>query len=320
MRIDSLFDIHIGRSHAFKSYSLGDAAFVTNGLTNNGVQGFVRSQRGDRVFEFDGICVSAFCEATVHRPPFIARGNGGSGLNVLEPVEELSRDQMLFYAAYINSSLRWRFSFGRMVTRDRIKGVEVPNSPESVPSVALESVLPPRKQFQVQAASLENLKKVRLSDLFEIESGDYHVAGDLDLGGIPLVSCGEKDHGIVGYYDIPEDRQYVNALTVAYNGRPLTAHYHSYVFGAKDDVAVCIPREPFSLSTMTYLQYAVDREAWRFSYGRKCFKEKLCRQRIVVPTRADRELDQDKMREMVSQTTYWDFLLEHLESGIKLTP
>lgn len=79
-----------------------------------------------KVFDFTGIVVSAFAEATVQKGPFIARGNGGSGLIVLEPLEPTSLRDLLWYAAYINESVRWRFSFGRMVTVDRFRQVSRP--------------------------------------------------------------------------------------------------------------------------------------------------------------------------------------------------
>lgn len=84
-RIDDIFTIHTARSVSFGDHDAGLIPFVTNGLTNNGVLGLVAADPKDKVFRFDGICVSAFAEATPHLGPFIARGNGGSGLVVLEP-------------------------------------------------------------------------------------------------------------------------------------------------------------------------------------------------------------------------------------------
>jgi hypothetical protein len=88
--IDDLFIPHTAKSVGFERYAPGDVVYVTNGFRDNGVLGFVKPKAGDRVFKFRGLAVSAFCEATVQIPPFIARGNGGSGLLVLEPKQTLT--------------------------------------------------------------------------------------------------------------------------------------------------------------------------------------------------------------------------------------
>jgi hypothetical protein len=76
-RIEELFRPQTARASSFTNYDPGDVAYVTNGFRNNGVLGFAKPVPGDRVFDSLCIVLSAFCEATVQIPPFIARGNGG---------------------------------------------------------------------------------------------------------------------------------------------------------------------------------------------------------------------------------------------------
>ena len=110
-RIDELFKLHTATATGFVHYSPGPVAYITNGTENNGVVGFVKAKKDDEVFGFVGIAVSAFGDATVQLPPFIARGNGGSGLIVLEPINRMTVDQLGYVAAYINTQIRWRFSW-----------------------------------------------------------------------------------------------------------------------------------------------------------------------------------------------------------------
>lgn len=129
---------------------------------------------------------------------------------------------------------------------------------------------------------------VRLRELFEVVSGDYHAFKELEPGSIPLVSCGDTDNGVVGYYDIPPDRQYQRALTVAYNGSwPIMSKFHPYAFGAKDDVAVLKPLQPMTSLELGYVAVLLNRMTWRYSYGRKCFREKL--QNVEVPATTIRQ-------------------------------
>lgn len=126
---------------------------------------------------------------------------------------------------------------------------------------------------------------VKISQLFEVSSGDFHALKELDEGEIPLVSCGDTDNGVMGYYDVPEDKRYRRAITVAYNGSwPIMSKFHPYVFGAKDDVAVLVPHTDMSALALLYVSALLNRMTWRYSYGRKCFKEKLEGVEIPVPT------------------------------------
>ena len=73
-RIDDLFHLHRARSDIFTRYEAGAVPYVGNGLSDNGVIGLVKPLSGDKVFDFTGIALSAFCEASVQVPPFIACG------------------------------------------------------------------------------------------------------------------------------------------------------------------------------------------------------------------------------------------------------
>jgi len=115
--LTEIFIIQKAKSKGFGNYEEGDVPFITNGKSNNGVQGFVTPDDSDRVFKSDSICVSAFCEASFQKAPFLPRGNGGSGLSVLIPKQKMSFDELLFHASYINLIYGWRFSYGRMITK-----------------------------------------------------------------------------------------------------------------------------------------------------------------------------------------------------------
>lgn len=122
--IDYLFEPVNARSKGFSAHKDGQVPFVTNGTADNGVIGFVEPLKGEKVFNKPGICVSSFCEATVHAPPFLPRGNGGSGLLVLIPKMPMSEEELFYYATQIATN-KWRFSYGRMVTQSRLSEVEI---------------------------------------------------------------------------------------------------------------------------------------------------------------------------------------------------
>ena len=149
--IEGSFKLHTARSAGFEIYQPGDVAYVSNSLRDNGVIGYVTARSHDRVFRFLGICVSAFGEATVQVPPFIARGNGGSGLIVLEPLRPMTFHQLGYVAGYINEFIRWRFSWYRQASVQRIRSLEIPDPARATARFAVDEFVPkpsgPAKHF-----------------------------------------------------------------------------------------------------------------------------------------------------------------------------
>lgn len=318
MKAQKLFNIHIARSNSFNVYSSGQVAFVTNGFTNNGIQGYVKPLKGDRVFNFEGICISAFCEATVQYPPFMGRGNGGSGVIILEPIERMTADELLFYASYFNAYVRWRFSYGRMVTKDRISNLDFPKPIKDIEIPELKSVMPKCRKFKPKIIKLK-YRLFPITELFDLKSGDYHNASGLPHGNTPLVSCGDINNGIMRFVKVPRAKTYQNTLTIAYNGQPLTTKYHPYLFAAKDDVAVCLPKKKFDTTTLLFIQLVINSEKWRFSYGRKCFREKLSNMSIKLPKDKGNGINEKDIKEIIKNTSYWDFLKDIFINGITLS-
>lgn len=133
-----------------------------------------------------------------------------------------------------------------------------------------------------------------MDSLFIVKSGNFHSMNELDAGTVPLISCGDLSNGLIGYFDIPDELTYQRVLTVAYNGSwPLMTKFHPYKFGAKDDVAVLIPRKPMKDTTLLYVAAVMNNMIWRYCYGRKCFREKLRQVSILIPMKDDQIDEQE---------------------------
>lgn len=164
------------------------------------------------------------------------------------------------------------------------------------------------------------LKKVK--DMFDVKSGDFHAVKELDPGKTPLISCGNSNNGLIGYFDIPDKNIYSNAITVAYNGQPLTAKFHPYKFGAKDDIAILIPKEPLNNTSMLYIASLLNNSRWRYSYGRKCFRDKLRDFELLVPviiSDEEAKLDENAILRLFPRT-YHEFIPTKLNPGIITMP
>ena len=129
---------------------------------------------------------------------------------------------------------------------------------------------------------------MKIESLFKLIPGAFHATSELEPGTVPLISCGEENNGLIGHYNIPLAQTHQRALTVAFNGFPLTTNYHPYRFGAKDDVAILVPLEPMSDGVLIYIAARLNEMKWRYSYGRKCYREKLKNVEVPLPAKGSK--------------------------------
>jgi len=182
---------------------------------------------------------------------------------------------------------KWRYKYGRQITPYRIGKLKIktPNrfktkinynklSKKLLPTFKRKGIKHPYKKW----------KKFKLSDLFYIVTGDYHSLDKLESGKIPIVSCATSDNGIVGFFDIPEKYTHSNTLTITCDGTyAVTSRYHNYKFSTYDNVATLIPKKSIGKSTLLFIGAMVNIGRWRYSYGRKCYREKMENLCVFLP-------------------------------------
>lgn len=282
MKINDKFTITNARSKGFEDHEKGDIPFVTNGTDDNGIIGFVTPLNGERVFNEKGICVSSFCEATVQRPPFLPRGNGGSGLIVLLPKEEMSFEDLFFYASQINF-YKWKFSFGRMVIADRLAELPIIENKNINISVTgkLKGLIATRKLKKYRLEG--SLKKEKLDELFEINYGqkEYENKEELESGNTILISSKGEDKGCYGLFNIPV---YYKApiITVPRTGSIGHAFVQELDCCANSDCLVLQPKKNSSmnLNQLYQIAYQIREIKWKFNYGRKITPERLKKETV----------------------------------------
>lgn len=321
----SRFDLHSifsevkrGDYHASSHLEKGSIPLISCKTEDHGVEGWFDIPLDDTYTDV----VTIACDGTpltsfYHPYRFAAKDN----ILVCTPNEGIKASTIYYAIAYLNKE-RWRFSYGRKCYENKVGKVSILfpiNDYGEIDQTMIENILkekkmndfiPKKRETQkITPISIINFKRIPITDLFILKSGDYHNASSLPEGTIPLISCGEKNNGVIRQCSVPEDKIYENTLTIAYNGQPLTTKYHPYRFAAKDDVAICIPIKELKESTFIYLQFILNRQRWRYSYGRKCFREKMERQQLFVPLNTKGEIDEENIEKIVSNTNYWDYLI-----------
>ena len=308
MKIRDKFKPQNALSKGFDSHIEGDVPFITNGFYNNGIQGFVTPLPRERIFNEKAICVSAFCEATVQKAPFLPRGNGGSGLIVLTPLVKMSDSELYYYAAQINHR-RWRFSYGRMVTSDRLaewdiieppKGFEIPYKPtDLVPDI--------QKKTPV---SIENIKEIPLPKLCTIERryAPYMNQVDLIPRRTPYVTTTENNNGIA--MKCNEDPLFEKGtVTISLDGICGTAFFQFDNFIAGEKTAVLRVREGKNPYLLFYIAAMVRLRSWRYHYGRKLSMGRLEQMSIPVPVNKTGSIDSGIVKKLV-ENSYGSNLFE----------
>lgn len=151
-------------------------------------------------------------------------------------------------------------------------------------------------------------KEIPITDIFdEPDTGTYHKSKELNDGEIPLISCSTINNGAEGYFEIPDENIHSNALTIASDGSPLTSFYHYYPFTAKDNVLIAIPKTNYKFTTNLFFATQLNRLKWRFSYGRKCYKNKVPKIKIFLPF-TNNKLNEDYIEYLFKTSQTWNLL------------
>jgi hypothetical protein len=315
----SFFKIVTARSRAFSDYSTGEVAFVSNGFYNNGVIGFVDPFTDDKVITELAICVSAFCEATVQKPPFVARGNGGSGLTILLPINKIDYDTMLNLASLINIHLKWKYSYGRMVNKMRLEKEIVPmvNLRGNTIAEQVKALIPKSHQSEKLDKNFFAMK-IKVTQLFSLEHGDFHSLNDLDHGRYPTVSRIEYNNGIAGYYNKPTEANVYPPLTLTVSTVTGDCFVQLEEYIATDNVVILTPLFPLKRETLFFIAMMINKEKWRWMYGRQCYKNKFATTSVYLPCQETGEINEDLIKNICNTSWGWDFVELFIEKSIQV--
>lgn len=97
--------------------------------------------------------------------------------------------------------------------------------------------------------------------------------GLLPSGNIPLISSGDTDNGVAGFFDI--NPVYKKVISVARTGSVGSAFYHPYDCAINSDCIVLEPKKYFSDEQMFVFVALLRKNIYRYSYGRKVTPERL---------------------------------------------
>lgn len=304
MKIVDLFNIKNARSKGFEDHDNGDVPFVSNGLEiNNGVVGYVKPLRGEKIFRETGICVSAFCEATVQKAPFLPRGNGGSGMVVLLPKENMDENDLYYYAALINLQ-KWRFCFGRMVIADRLRVLEIDKPTTKYRISELIAYLLPKPVIKIDSIVPIQFNVVPLSYLFEILKGKGKYYENCEIGSTPLVSATGTNNGVLGHVNLSPIFKAPMITLERVSGNSFV-QLENFVT-VPDDIFVLKPKKKMTIEELFYCATVLNTQKWRFNYSRKMTPQRFNKLGIPLPICKNGEPDVGAIKKLITSNYGWN--------------
>ena len=128
-----------------------------------------------------------------------------------------------------------------------------------------------------------NWKWFRYEQIFEIKKGKRLTKADMKSGEIPYIGASDSNNGVTSHIANDEHLHTANTITVSYNGSIAEAYYQNKNFWATDDVNVLYPKFDMNQYSAFFFTTLINREKYRFNYGRKWDKELMCISEIKLP-------------------------------------
>lgn len=259
---------------------------------------------------------------------FICDGQGSVGYSIYQDVDFIGsttlcigRNQNLnkYNALFVITILdlqRERFSYGRKwaPTLKETK-IKLPAKGDKPDWAFMESYVKDQwlKNLETSISknddiiSVDNWRKFKVSDLFDIERGSLSNLNDIEPGECPIVSAFGAKQGITFFGNV--DEKYSNCITASMNGSGTGYFsYHDYCFNANADCGVLIPKFKISKEIALFIVTILNKIAYRYTYGRKLTIDRLSNENILLPSDSLGNPDFNFMEKYIKTISYSDLL------------
>ena len=314
MLVSELFDIKYGINLELDALERSDDAdavnFVARTSENNGVVARVKRIPGKEP-QPAGIltCASGgrVLSTFVQNKPFYS----GRDLYLLIPKKEMSLEEKLFYCHAIKMNA-YRYSYGRQANKT-LKNINLPPVPSWLKKYVVDFT-PIMTKIKHTDLPLDTTKwkTFTISTLFDISlaSGDLQ-KNDLQTQGAPLVSATTNNNGIIGKVSDGTDND-----SNKFTGNQLTtdmfcnSFYQGKDFYAVSHGRVNIMKPKFKLNKYIgmFISTIINKEQYRFAYGRAVYSSVLGNLVIKLPVASDGNPDWKYMEKYIKSLPYSDLI------------
>ena len=327
ININKIFDISYGNKLDMCQMiqSENGIPFVTRTATNNGVGGVVEPLNGITPYPAGSLSIAlggSIGSTFLQTKDFYTSQN----VAVLQPIEDLDNEVLLFLATLIEKECSQRFiAFGRelnkhikrdftiklpLISKDKpdwiliakiVKDRIIPQLPKKAQRVWLKKYdTKPMRQDKIKL-NTEDWKWFVYESIFDIRKGKRLTQADMIDGNIPYIGAIDSNNGLSSYIGNDSQLHEANTITVSYNGSIGYAFYQDKEFWATDDVNVLYPKFNLNRYIALFICTLIEKEQYRFCYGRKWDLDAMKKSRIKLPVTP-------------SGTPDWQFMEDYIKS------
>lgn len=150
--------------------------------------------------------------------------------------------------------------------------------------------------------NMDNWKKFKLKDIFDIYTSSNKNYLESEDGSVPYISSTQFNNGVSSFVQ-SEITQNENTITVARNGSVGSAFYHSYNYCASpDDVRIFKPKFEMNKYIALFLCTLIEKEKFRFAYGRKFGTKRMQITTVKLPTKEKNTINWQWIENYVKNT------------------
>ncbi len=138
----------------------------------------------------------------------------------------------------------------------------------------------------------------KLDDVFSIKYGGHDFLGieNAEKGQTPVIKSQGTNNGVCGLFNIVP--KYKDVISVSRTGSFCEAFYHDYPCYITDDCMVLTPKNEMSKNEIFWYIYLINKNKYRFSYGRKVTPSRLGD--IIMPDKIPDYVNNNKSVEIFS--------------------
>jgi hypothetical protein len=293
-KLSKIFDIVYGNQFDLNKMLVSDDSkinFVSRGATNLGVVAKVDNFNNKEPFPAGCITVAlggSVLSSFVQMSEFYT----GQNVKVLKPKTQMSFELLVYYALCIEKN-KFRYSSHGREANVTLNDILIPNYNE-VPfdhnfNIQNE-VNNLKKSKNHNESSLENIKfkNFLIKDIFDVtgtKTTSVRELIKLGEGEYPYITTSSKNFGQGGKFNFFTEMGHVLTLESAVNG---VCFYQEKEFSASDHVEKLTPKEKVSKEFLLYASVLINKQTFRFNYGRKANQDRIKNMIISLPVVNDK--------------------------------
>jgi len=291
--LNKVFNIHYGNQFDLSKMSFAESReeginFISRASKNFGIVGRVLNYNLTEPYSAGMITVTlggSYLLASFIQPEnFYTAQN----IKVLSPKMDMTFNEKLFYCICIQKN-RYRYSSHGREANTSLDNILVPDElPKQFQKYSLESIVRDLSSSLRKSnlkLNVSGWKYFSLLNLFEItgsKTTPLKKLKEYGIGEYPYVTTQATDNGIAGFYDFYTEEGNVLTIDSAVAGY---CSYQAINFSASDHVEKLIPKFKMNKYIALFLTTILNRERYRYNYGRKSAQMRLKVSAIKLPSK-----------------------------------